>query len=62
MFSNNIFSNVILNWPKLLWPFKTVFSPYIDVYVLNCVRNVILHHFRYKEIRLNHLNLCLRTI
>ena len=26
--------NLILNWPKLLRPFKTVFfSPYIDVYV-----------------------------
>ena len=25
--------NLILNWPKLLRPFKNVFSPYIDVYV-----------------------------
>ena len=29
-----IFGNLILNWPKLLRPFKTVFClPYIDVYV-----------------------------
>ena len=26
--------NLILNWPILLRPFKTVFSPYIDVYLL----------------------------
>ena len=28
-----IHSNLILNWPKLLRPFKTVFSLYFDVYV-----------------------------
>ena len=29
-----VFGNLILNWPKLLRPFKIVFfSPYIDVYV-----------------------------
>ena len=27
-----------------------------------CVRNVILHHFRYKEFGLNYFNLCFRTI
>ena len=25
--------NLILNWPNLLRPFKTVFPPHIDVYV-----------------------------
>ena len=25
--------NLILNWPQLLQPFKTVFSSYINVYV-----------------------------
>ena len=27
-----------------------------------CVRNVILHQFRYKEVRLYNFNLCFRTI
>ena len=35
--------NLILNWPKLSRPFKTVFSPYNRCV---SVHNVILHHFR----------------
>ena len=47
-----IFGNLILNWPKLLRPFKTVF---FTLYRCVCVRYGILHHFRYKEVRLNFL-------
>ena len=43
--------NLILNWPKLLRPLKTGF--FSTLYPCVCVRNVILHNFRYKEARLN---------
>ena len=33
LFGDSSFGNLILNWPKLLRPFKTVFPPYMDVYV-----------------------------
>ena len=56
-FRGTMNGNHILNWPKLLRPFKTVCSPYVDVYI----RNAILHHFQYKEIRLNYFNLCFRV-
>ena len=45
---SRILGNLILNWPKLLRPLKTVF---FTLYRCVCVRNVILHHFRYKEVR-----------
>ena len=54
-----IFGNLILNWPKLLRPFKPLF---FTLYRYVCVRNVILHHFRYKELKLKKINLCFRTI
>ena len=38
-----ILGNHILNWPKLLRPFKTAF---VTLYRCVCVRNVILHHFK----------------
>ena len=40
--------NHILNWHKLLRPFKTVL---FTLYRCVGVRNVILHHFQYKEVR-----------
>ena len=59
LFICQIYVDYRLNWPTLLRPFKIVF---LTLYRCVCVRNVILHHFRYKEVRLNYFNLCFRTI
>jgi len=43
-----MFGNLPVKWPKLLQPFQNFF---ITFFRCVCVPNVILHHFRYKEVR-----------
>ena len=42
------FCDLPVNWPNLLGLFQNVFTTFFQCV---CVQNVIIHHFRYKEVR-----------